>query len=288
MLNHVPGTFVNYRADFVLYSDFVDKELILAAIARTKRTIPSVVDGLSLVQRKVVCTMLKRKHNTEIGVGILAGDVSEQMVYNHKMIFLEQAIVKLAQIYVGRNNVPLLESMGQFGTRHHAGLDAANPAYLYTRLEPVAQMIFHPKDDGILNFLIQEGREIEPCWYIPILPLILINGTLGIGSSVPMYSYVDIIVNLKLLIDGERMNEILPFYRGFIGEVEKIKDGPHKGNFITRGVWEELDDDTIRITELPIGMNTEDYKIVLVNLVKKGIVKGENSTHLVVFRSFLW
>jgi DNA topoisomerase-2 len=84
------------------------------------------------------------------------------------------------------------------------------------------------------------------------------------------------------------MNEISPFYRGFIGEVEKFKYGPHEGKFITRGVWEELDDDTIRITELPIGMSTEDYKIVLVNLVTKGIVKGENSTHLVVFRSFLW
>ncbi len=84
-----------------------------------------------------------------------------------------------------------------------------------------------------------------------------------------------------------------PFYRGFIGEVEKIKDGPRKGNFITRGVWYPIKQScnlqcTIRITELPIGMSTEDYKIALVNLVKKGIVKGENSTHLVVFRSFLW
>lgn len=77
------------------------------------------------------------------------------------------------------------------------------PLTLYTRLEPVARMIFHPKDDGILNFLIQEGRGIEPCWYIPILPLILANGILGAGSSVPMYSHVDIIVNLKLLIHGK-------------------------------------------------------------------------------------
>ncbi len=285
-----PGTFVDYGVDFMLYSDFVNKELILFSMADNVRSIPSVVDGLKPSQRKVLFSCFKRNLKQEIKVAQLAGYVSEHASYHHGEVSLNSCIVNLAQNYVGSNNVNLLEPSGQFGTRLMGGKDAASPRYIFTRLEKVTRLIFHPNDDKILNFLTEEGQSIEPTWYAPIVPMILVNGADGIGTGwstqVPTYNPVDIIANLKLLMDGQEMKKMSPYFRGFIGEVDE-KNGKDKGNFVTRGVWEEVDDDTVRITELPIGKWTQDYKQFLEEQFNSGIVKGEKEPEQKAPSSFL-
>jgi DNA topoisomerase-2 len=277
-----PGTFVDYGGDIMLYSDFVNKELILFSMADNVRSIPSVVDGFKPSQRKVLFACIKRNLKQEIKVAQLAGYVSEHAAYHHGEMSLNSTIINMAQDYVGSNNINLLEPSGQFGTRLQGGKDSASPRYVFTRLEKVTRTIFHPNDDKILNFNQDDGQSIEPKWYAPILPMILVNGSDGIGtgwsSSVPTYNPVEIIANIKCLMEGREMEDMKPYFRGFCGEVEE-KTGKDRGNFVTRGTWEEIDEDTVRITELPIRTWTQTYKAFLEAEMNAGVVKQFNENH---------
>lgn len=107
----------------------------------------------------------------------------------------------MAQNFVGSNNINLLLPNGQFGTRNQGGKEAASPRYIFTMLSLVTRYLFHEDDDNVLNYLEEEGQSIEPDYYMPILPLSLVNGAEGIGTGwatyIPCYNPRDIIDNLK-------------------------------------------------------------------------------------------
>ena len=91
-----------------------------------------------------------------------------------------------------------------FGAK--GGEDAASPRYIFTQLCPITRLIFHPHDDHLLKYLDDDGQLIEPEWYIPILPMALINGADGIGTGyatkIPNYNPRDVVANLKRLAKG--------------------------------------------------------------------------------------
>lgn len=192
-----PGTYMDHRVDEIPIADFVNKELILFSMADNARSIPSAVDGLKPGQRKILFSCFKRNLKSEIKVAQLAGYVSEHSAYHHGEQSLCTTVVGMAQNFVGSNNLPLLEPLGQFGTRLQGGKDAASPRYIFTSLSPLARAVYHPLDDALLNYLNDDGQSIEPEWYLPIIPLLLINGGEGIGTgwstSIPNYKYNDII-----------------------------------------------------------------------------------------------
>jgi DNA topoisomerase-2 len=113
----------------------------------------------------------------------LVGYVSEVSVYHHGEGSLTQTIVNLAQDYVGSNNLNLLLPNGQYGTRDQGGKDHASARYIFTEPSPLARTILHPDDDALLNYMKEENQMIEPEWYIPVLPLVLVNGADGIGTG---------------------------------------------------------------------------------------------------------
>ena len=112
----------------------------------------------------------------------------------------------MAQDYVGSNNINLFLPIGQFGTRLIGGKEAASARYIFTNLSQLARVIFNEADDALLEQIEEEGMKIEPQNYLPILPMILVNGTEGIGTgwstSVPSFNPADIIKN----IEGRLMN----------------------------------------------------------------------------------
>jgi len=169
----------------------VHKELILFSRADLERSIPCMVDGLKPGQRKILFACFKRNLKHDIKVAQLAGYVSEHSAYHHGEASLASTIVGLAQDYVGANNINLLVPSGQFGTRLQGGKDCASPRYIYTRLAPLTRHLFNECDDRLLTYLNEEGQNIEPEWYVPILPLVLVNGAEGIGTgwstSIPNY-----------------------------------------------------------------------------------------------------
>jgi DNA topoisomerase-2 len=130
-------------------------------------------------------------------------------------------IVGMAQNFVGSNNLPILEPLGQFGTRLQGGKDAASARYIFTKLSPLTRAVYHPADDALLKYLNEDGQNIEPEWYMPIIPMVLINGSDGIGTgwstSIPNYNPRDVIENLHCLMKGADAVPMHPWYRGFKG-----------------------------------------------------------------------
>jgi hypothetical protein len=100
-------------------------------------------------------------------------------------------IVGLAQNFVGSNNINVLDPNGQFGTRLQGGQDAASPRYIFTNVAAITRTIFHPADDALLDYLNDDGQSIEPSWYMPILPMVLVNGSDGIGTGASLMSEVE-------------------------------------------------------------------------------------------------
>lgn len=113
----------------------------------------------------------------------LVGYVSEHAAYHHGELSLTQTIVALAQDFVGSNNLNLLNPSGQFGTRDQGGKDHASGRYINTLPMPIARTIFHPDDDAILNDQHEDNNPIEPEFYMPVVPMVLINGAEGIGTG---------------------------------------------------------------------------------------------------------
>jgi DNA topoisomerase-2 len=211
-------------------------------------------------------------------VAQLAAYVADKSAYHHGEVSLADTIVKLANDYTGSNNINLLEPCGQFGTRLMGGKDASQTRYIFTKLTKEARKIFDPRDDPILNYLDDDGRSIEPDFYMPTLPMVLVNGTEGIGTGfscyVPPFNPKDIKENILRVLDGREVSEMKPWFRGFKGNVFK-----EDGTWITEGVWRDTGS-RLKITELPPGRWTQDYKEYLDGLVEKKVITSftNNST----------
>jgi len=266
-------TYLDYaaaRENGVAYSDFINREFILFSQSDNIRSIPHVLDGFKPSQRKVLFACFKRKLKGEIKVAQLCGYIGEHSAYHHGEASLNETIVNMAQNYVGSNNVNLLTPSGQFGTRRLGGKDHASVRYIFTKLEKVTRTIYHPDDDALLNYLNDDGLSIEPEYYVPVIPMVLVNGAVGIGtgwsSSVPNYDPRDIIANIRNLIAGEELVKMVPSYYGFTGDIIPAT-GQKAGSFTVRGKIERTSDTTLLITELPLKKWTQDYKVFLESMM---------------------
>lgn len=249
----------------------MNKELVLFSNLDNERSIPSLVDGFKPGQRKVLFSCFKRNLQKEIKVAQLAGSVAELSSYHHGEQSLMSTIINLAQNFVGSNNLNLLQPIGQFGTRLHGGKDAASPRYIFTNLSPLTRYLFNAKDDPLLNYINDDGQFVEPDFYCPILPMVLVNGAEGIGTGwavkIPNYDVRGVISNLLRLLKKQDLVEMKPHYKNFRGCIDKIDDT----KYLVSGEIAILDDDdeggkkgndmhSVEITELPVGVWTQWYK----------------------------
>lgn len=249
-------------------SDFIHKDLVNFSLADLKRSIAHVSDGLKPSQRKVLYACFTKNLTSEMKVAQLAAYVSEKTSYHHGEVSLADTIVKLAHNFTGSNNINLLEPCGQFGTRLMGGKDASQTRYIFTKLTKSARILFDPKDDPVLNYLDDDGKQIEPDYYVPILPTVLVNGTEGIGtgfsSYIPPFNPSDIKHNIERVINGENVVPMKPWFNKFTGRVFSNEDGL----WITEGVWKSSGKNVL-VTELPPGRWTQDYKEYLDTLIEK-------------------
>jgi DNA topoisomerase-2 len=303
LANYNKNEVLDYNNEEISFETFINKDLIHFSNRNLERAIPNIMDGLKESTRKILFACLKRKlYTNEIKVAQLAGNVSEVSAYHHGETSLQEAIIGMAQIYVGTNNINILTPNGQFGTRINGGNDSASPRYIYTLLSKLTKLIFKEEDNDILNYLNEDGLSIEPEFYIPIIPMILVNGSIGIGTgystNIPQFNpediiniYLDIcndiktkigavlteddIENVLIEIGDKEVRVIEPYYLGFKGSIYKNE----KGNYSSRGVYNWINNTTLEITELPIGTWTENYKEFLEELLLK------NNPHLKSFES---
>eukprot|EP01083_Nonionella_stella_P065291 170945_1 len=255
-----PDVFLDHFVGDLSYSDFINKDLILFSQYDNQRSIPSLVDGLKPAQRKILFACFKRKLVREIRVEQLAGYVSEHAAYHHGEASLNGAIIGMAHNFVGSNNVNLLMPNGQFGSRHLNGKDAASPRYIHTCLAPITRNIYNEMDDCILKSQFDDGQRIEPEWYCPVLPMILVNGAEGIGTGwstfVPKYNPREIIANLRRMLSGLDPVEMHPWYKNWTGTMHIVDEQ----RYLVSGLISELAENLLHISELPVGRSTLSCK----------------------------
>jgi DNA topoisomerase-2 len=262
-----------HNGNEIRLSDFVHKDLKHFSNYDNLRSIPNVVDGLKPSQRKVLHALFKRGRG-EIKVAQLAAYVSEQTHYHHGEASLEQTIVGLAQSFVGKTNLPLLEAKGQFGTRLQGGADHAQSRYIFTELADVATLVFPEADTPLLSLLEDEGKTIEPAQFYPIVPMVLLSGAVGIGTGysthVPLFHPLQVCDALLARHTGEPFNPVwTPWYAGFQGRIESTDD-PLR--WTVYGAWLRSAPHTLMIKELPLGVWTQPYKEFLEAQIAQGAV----------------
>jgi DNA topoisomerase-2 len=275
----------------VSYTRFVNDELIHFSTADNLRSLPHVMDGLKPSQRKILWACIKRGLRSEIKVAQLAGYVSEHAAYHHGEASLNTTIVGMAQNFVGSNNLNLLLPNGQFGSRLMGGQDAAQPRYIHTQLEPIVDAMFKKEDSGILKNIDDDGQLVEPEFYQPVVPLLVINGALGIGtgfsSNIPPHNPSDILSLLRdrlYLRRGTLAGLILqPWWYGFKGTIHRTTET----TWVTKGKAEWDDNKkTITVTELPVGTWTKDYKVHLDTLCTNTRVSDKEKGIKPILESF--
>ena len=295
LANYDKDNVLDYTNMEVDFKTFVDKDLIHFSNRDLQRSINHICDGLKESTRKILFACFKRRlYTNEIKVAQLSGYVSEVSAYHHGEASLQQAIVGMAQIYVGTNNINLLSPNGQFGSRCQGGQDASSPRYIFTLLSKLTKLIFKEEDNNILNYQDDDGQQIEPEFYIPVIPMVLVNGGIGIGTgystNIPQFNPSEIIEICKFVckaikladlngdteegldniyetIDILDIDDLVPYYLGFNGTIKKTDNN----SYISKGVYKWIDNETLEITELPIGTWTEDYKEFLENMITNGL-----------------
>lgn len=275
-------------------TSFIDNELIKFSISDCERSIPNLFDGLKESQRKILYASFLRKdfEKTEMKVAQFSGFVSEKTCYHHGEQCLNGTIVKMAQNFVGSNNINFLRPDGQFGTRLAGGADAASPRYIFLRREKITRTIFPEDDDFLLKRAMSDGELVEPEFYLPIIPTLLVNGcSSGIGTgwstSVPMYNPLELVECVRIWLKRQTifqedndglysvLPELLPYYRGHTGKMERRDEyrTTSYGNFESNG------GNKYTITELPVGVWTDKYKENLEKMLESKTISNLKLKH---------
>ena len=259
----------------ITFAEFIHKELIAFSTYSVARAVPHLMDGFKPGQRKIFYGSIKKNmYSDEIRVAQLAGYISEHTGYHHGEASLHAAITAMAQDFVGSNNINLFLPKGDFGTRLAGGEDAASPRYIHTLLNPLCKKIFNEHDSGIYNYVKDDGDTVEPVFYAPIIPMILINGSKGIGTGWSTTIYpcnpLEVCQNIKRILAGKETTKMAPWIRNFSGVIEQLD----KHSYAIHAVY-EVGDDWIHVKDLPVGTWTDNYKKFLDDILAGTIKKSK-------------
>jgi DNA gyrase/topoisomerase IV subunit A len=236
------------------------------------RAIPSVIDGFKPTQRKIIHVANKVwKSGSEKPVKVfqLGGRIAADAHYHHGDSSLNSAIIGMAQSF--KNSMPLLDEIGQFGSLRSPEPGAAR--YISTKLNGNFRLIY--KDFELVESQYEEGSEIEPKFFLPIIPTVLLNGSSGIAvgfaTNILNRNPVDLIDACLKSLDGKKFAEPLPWWRDFNGTVTKV-DGT-ENSFLIQGLYEVKNTNTVEVTELPPSMTYQKYESWLNQLMTKGTIQ---------------
>jgi len=275
LLKYKPGVELDKFKTKQTFDSFFNKEFIEFSMEDNVRSIPSVIDGLKPSQRKIIYTLFKRNFKDEVKVELLMGSILELAAYHHGPASLESTIIGLAQDFVGANNINLLDPTGEYGTRIKGGHDASASRYIFTKLAKFTKDIYKQEDEDLLEYLIDDGYKVEPRYYIPIIPMVLVNGSSGIGtgwsSDVPHFNPTDVITYIQNYLKKSKKNiDLIPWYNGFKGDI--IPDLNNK-RYISRGIFKKTGKNKLNILELPIMTWNDKYFEYLDKLIDEKYIK---------------
>ena len=235
------------------------------------RAIPSVIDGFKPTQRKIIHIsnqIWKNGSEKTLKVFQLSGKVASDCYYHHGDMSLSNAIITMAQRF--KNNAPLLEEDGQFGSLRSP--QAGAPRYIGTKLSENFRLIY--KDFELLEHKEEEGESIEPQFFLPIVPAVLLNGSSGIAvgfaSNILNRDIKSIIDACVKVLGGKEPGEVKPSLNGFTGDY--IQDKENNKRWVIRGKFTRANTTTVKISELPPSMTYEKYEDILDKLVDDKVI----------------
>lgn len=239
------------------------------------RSIPILFDGMKPSQRKAVYgVQLRGESAAEIQVERLAAQVAAATDYHHGTGSMEGTITGMATNYAGANNMNVFMPNGQFGSR--LTKEAAAGRYIFTKFSTYFRQLFKKEDDSILENIVVDGEKIEPKYYIPLLPMMLINGAQGTGTGhaclIMNYHPEQVRDACMKLVDGKKLTKgtLTPWYRGFAGTIVRNSE---TGQVVVTGKLEVVNSTTIKITEIPVGVYLDSYKDHLTKLEDADFIK---------------
>ena len=235
------------------------------------RKIASLVDGQKNAARKILYTVLNKNIKEKIKVSQLGSKVAEYAEYLHGN--LDGVIVNLGQDFTGTNNISLLQKKGNFGTRFSP--EASASRYIYSYGTSKFFELFKKEDNEILKHQFFEGQEIEPMFYVPTLPILLVNGSEGVSSGFAQKilprNPEEIRRYIAAKLQGKNPNvKFVPYYNGFNGT---ILQGDNSSQWLICGTVTRQSINRVEITEVPIGYDLKSYIKVLDDLEDKKIIQ---------------
>lgn len=253
-------------------SEFFNKDYVDQASYDNLRKIASLVDGQKNASRKILYTVLEKNIKEKIKVSQLGSKVAEFAEYLHGS--LDGVIVNLGQDFPGTNNIPLLQKKGNFGTRFSQ--EASASRYIYTYGTTKFFELFKKEDTAILKHQFFEGQQIEPMYYVPTLPILLINGSEGVSSGFAQKILPRNPDKIKQYIvaklNGKGSNyKFEPYYEGFKGTIQQGETSNQwliQGKLIIKGV------NKVEITEVPVGYDLKTYINILDDLEDKKVIQS--------------
>lgn len=255
-----------------LIRDFIAQEWSEYADYDNRRSLPHIMDGLKITQRKAMyAATLLPKSDKPIRVSQFASEAAKVTAYHHGESSMITTVVGLAQDFPGTNNYPWLERHGQFGSR--LSKEASSARYIHTKLHDNWNKFFKKEDQEIVDYLYDDGDKIEPRFFIPVVPTILLNGSSGVGngfkSKILTYKLEDITKAIKEIIKhGKVKTPLIPYINGWHGKIEKVDR-----QVILTGSLEIIHSTKIKIIELPPKYDNDKYKVLLNNLIDDGKIK---------------
>lgn len=252
--------------------DFFDNEYLnYAKYVVESRAIPSVIDGFKPTQRKVAHAankVWKTGNEKPLKVFQLAGTVAATTFYHHGNASLESTIIGMAQDF--KNSMPIFKGIGQFGSLRSP--EAGAPRYVGVQFNENFRLLY--KDFDLTTPQYEEGEEIEPKYFLPIIPTVLLNGgsgiAVGFATNIMNRNPVDLIDACLAAIDGKDIAELKPWIRGFGGTFTRAIDNPN--SWIIKGCHAIKNTSTVEITDLPPDLTYEKYEAHLDSLLEKGTI----------------
>lgn len=263
-------------------SDLLNIELRSYSFATLTRALPSVIDGFKESIRKLIYGSLDlwKSNSKPVKVFKLSAYVMDKAEYHHGDASMNKIIIKMCQRFIGSNNLPLLLGVGSFGTREYGGKDSSSPRYISVKPSPLLKYIFNKEDEPLLKYKIEENVKVEPESYFPIIPIHIINGTVGIATgfstTIPPHNPLDVIKWYENRLNDIHLYPPQPNYVNYKGTIQPVQFQEEDGTihedelpskYYCLGDF-HMEDDKIIVTELPISIWPDTYRNKLKKLLE--------------------
>ena len=251
-------------------TDIIDTEFrAFSMYTIENRAIPSAIDGLKPVMRKLLYAMIVEHKGKKVKLSDLGG--ISKYSYHHGETSAIGAAIGLSQAW--SNNATLFDGHGNFGSR--LVQESAAPRYIYASLSDNYKKYFRDTEVSPVAF---DKENPEPAFYLPIIPWVLVNGISGIAvgfkTDILPRQISDLVAATKACVKNpdeflKADAPIKPSFPDFKGTVTQLSSNQWK----TSGIISYVGKNYFSITEVPIGYDRASYVELLNSMIDKDLIR---------------